>query len=738
MIERTIFLAALDVDDPARRRAYLDQACAGDAALRRQVEALLAAHARSGTFLDVPAVDQADSPRPGGGPSTTGDLPPDGPPSAESLDADVLALLAPAQRPGSLGRLDHYEVLELVGRGGMGLVFRAFDEKLERVVAIKALAPQLAANATARRRFVREARATAAVTHDNVIDIHAVEDQGPVPFLVMQFINGCTLQQKLDGTGPLSLKEVLRIGLQTAAGLAAAHHQGLIHRDVKPSNILLENGVERVKLTDFGLARAADEASLTQSGVIAGTPPYMSPEQAEGKTVDHRSDLFSLGSVLYACCTGRAPFRAGSAMAVLRRVCDDTPRPVREVDPEVPQWLADMIAKLHGKDPAERFQSAQEVANLLGKYLTDLQMGGAAAPVSATRTVVRRPCGRRVAVTAGGLILAALGAIAMYAFTRPSRESGTPTPSALSSGDNDRTTKPSDTRSAHPVPGNASPPNADEFVARVASLTAEGQVKAVEEELRRRNLDFDGKVSATIVDGVVTGLALDAADGVTDISPVRALRQLQRLDSTRGPFEDLRPLRGLPLRVLRLINPRLKDLAPLEGMALEELTIWGWSGTDLSPLRGMRLKLLNCGGGHVKIDLTVLKEMPLTALWLNYTAVENLSPLSGLPLTTLGLRNTPVTDLTPLKGMPLQNLEIEQTRVKDLSALKGAKLETFHYNGTLLEDVSVLKDMPLRQVTCDFRRERDEVVLRAIQTLQTINGKPAAQFWKELPPKPNK
>src|SRR5947208_8775687 len=216
----------------------------------------------------------------------------------------------------------------------MGVVFRAFDEKLHRVVAIKALTPQLATSSAARQRFAREARAAAAVTQDNVIDIHTVEDAGPVPYLVMQFIDGPTLQKKLDRTGELSLKEILRIGLQIAEGLAAAHRQGLVHRDVKPANILLENGVERVKITDFGLARAADDVSLTQSGVVAGTPQYMSPEQSLGEPQDHRTDLFSLGSVLYAMCTGHPPFRAGTALAVLKRVAEDTPRPVREVNPE--------------------------------------------------------------------------------------------------------------------------------------------------------------------------------------------------------------------------------------------------------------------------------------------------------------------------------------------------------------------------------------------------------------------
>jgi serine/threonine protein kinase len=367
MTERTIFLAALELAHPAEREAYLDRACAGDPALRRRVEALLAAHSGEGDFLDVPALEQlAGHPAAGGGPPET---------RAEPAGGWSLALdfLTPSEKPGMLGRLGHYEVLELAGQGGMGVVLRAFDDKLHRVVAIKVLAPQLASSGTARQRFVREARAAADVTHDNVIDIHAVEDAGPVPYLVMQFIDGKTLQQKLDRAGPLHAREVLRIGLQIAAGLAAAHKQGLIHQDVKPSNILLENSVERVKLTDFGLARAVDDASLTQSGAIAGTPQYMSPEQAQGAAVDHRSDLFSLGSVLYALCTGRPPFRAQTGMAVLKRVCENTPRPIREVNPDIPDWLAAIVAKLHAKDPAQRFQTAAEVAELLGRHLAHLQ-----------------------------------------------------------------------------------------------------------------------------------------------------------------------------------------------------------------------------------------------------------------------------------------------------------------------------------------------------------------------------
>ena len=228
-----------------------------------------------------------------------------GPPAP---DADEpLDFLSRPTSPGSLGRLGHYEVLEVVGRGGMGVVLKAFDETLHRVVAIKVMAPQLAASAHRPPAVHPRGPGRAAVTHDHVVTIHAVEDAGPLPYLVMQFVAGVSLQDRLDRAGPLPLAEVLRIGMQTAAGLAAAHAQGLVHRDVKPANILLENGVERVKLTDFGLARAADDASLTQSGVIAGTPQYMSPGAGRGRgRSTPGSDLFSLGSVLYAMCTGRA------------------------------------------------------------------------------------------------------------------------------------------------------------------------------------------------------------------------------------------------------------------------------------------------------------------------------------------------------------------------------------------------------------------------------------------------
>jgi hypothetical protein len=297
--------------------------------------------------------------------------------------------------------------LQVLGRGGFGIVLKAFDEVLRRVVAVKVLAPEVAATSPARKRFLREARASARVRHENVIHVYAIEET-PLPYLVMEYIPGQTLQQRMDAVGPLPTDEAVQIGIQIARGLAAAHETGLIHRDVKPGNVLLESGPEqRAKLTDFGLARAADDASISQSGAVTGTPLYMAPEQARGDQLDHRADLFSLGSVLYAMVSGRPPFRAANKMAVLKRVCYDDPRPLREIIPEVPQWLCTVIAKLHAKEPAERYQSAREVVEALTK-------GQTAAPTAP------RGSGRKRALAGVAILLALLAAGVVYWATRDS------------------------------------------------------------------------------------------------------------------------------------------------------------------------------------------------------------------------------------------------------------------------------------------------------------------------------
>jgi serine/threonine protein kinase len=302
-----------------------------------------------------------------------------------------LSFLRPSDQPGVLGTLGGYEIREVIGQGGMGVVLKAYEPALHRLVAIKVLSPTLAAGATARRRFTREARAAAAVCQEHIVPVYRVQEADGLPYLVMQYIAGESLQDRLDRAGPLQLVEIIRIGLQTASGLAAAHAQGLIHRDIKPANILLsvvssslsvaetaeqrttDNGQRTiVKITDFGLARMVDDVGLTQNGVVAGTPEYMAPEQARGDPVDHRADLFSLGSVLYALCTGIPPFRAAAPLAVLRKVIDQVPLPIRALRPDIPAWLEGLVARLLAKNPADRFTSATEVVHLLEGYLAHL------------------------------------------------------------------------------------------------------------------------------------------------------------------------------------------------------------------------------------------------------------------------------------------------------------------------------------------------------------------------------
>ncbi len=293
--------------------------------------------------------------------------------SESSMTDFIVGHLEPSDSPEALGQLGGYDVLEVIGRGGMGVVLKAYDRELKRLVAIKALAPHLAHTPSARERFAREARAAAAVVNLHVIAIYQVQPGGRLPFLVMPLLAGESLAQRLKTSGPMRVMEILRVGMQAAEGLAAAHAQGLVHRDVKPANILLEKGVERAVLTDFGLARTADDVSITRHGFIAGTPEYMSPEQARGAALDGRSDLFSLGCILYEMATGVSPFRTDSTLATLRRIIEEEPVAMTSLVPNLPAWFCTIVEKLLSKDPAQRFHSAAEVNQVLATCLAHLQ-----------------------------------------------------------------------------------------------------------------------------------------------------------------------------------------------------------------------------------------------------------------------------------------------------------------------------------------------------------------------------
>jgi serine/threonine protein kinase len=406
--------AAATPEEELRITVHLDECPACREALSRSAAGDLEWEDVKVWLTDDELDHAADSSRPGGSLDTFDRRHPD-------ETALVLSSLAPTDDPHSLGRLGTYEIVGVVGRGGFGVVLKAQDRALNRFVAIKVLAPHLAASASARRRFAREAQAAAAVVHENVVAIHAVAEREGLPYLVMEYVRGESLQRRIDRVGPFGTAEILRVGHQVAAGLAAAHAQGLVHRDVKPANILLEEGVERLKLTDFGLARAADDASLTRTGAVSGTPQYMSPEQARGESIDARSDLFSLGSSLYAMAAGRPPFRAETSLAVLRRITDEPARPLHEIVPEIPDWLAALIGKLHAKEAGARFDSAADVAGAFGECLAHLQDPAKTPLPDEVARLVVRPKRRfldrkqRLALIGGSTLLMVGGAIAFAA-----------------------------------------------------------------------------------------------------------------------------------------------------------------------------------------------------------------------------------------------------------------------------------------------------------------------------------
>lgn len=281
-------------------------------------------------------------------------------------------LLSPTDEPRSAGRIGNFEVLGLVGAGGMGVVLKAFEPALERVVAIKILAPHLASSRSARKRFAREARAAAAVIHENIIPIYQVAEWNELPYLVMPYHPEPTLGQRIAEDGPLGLEAILSIAMQIARGLAAAHSQGLVHRDVKPANILLSKGTERAIITDFGLARSADDASLTNTGILAGTPHYMSPEQARGEKVDSKSDLFSLGSVLFAMVSGAPPVNFEQGTETIERIRRTDLDTLFESD-NCPAWLIRLIRWLHAADRKNRPESSEAVAEILEQCLAHLR-----------------------------------------------------------------------------------------------------------------------------------------------------------------------------------------------------------------------------------------------------------------------------------------------------------------------------------------------------------------------------
>ncbi|HKQ80178.1 MAG TPA: protein kinase [Blastocatellia bacterium] len=345
---KQIFQAAVEI--PASgREAYLAYACADDPSLRAEIESLITAHEQPGSFLDTPAFDLG----------ATG-----------AADNQVKALVGAA-----LGR---YRILALLGRGGMGEVYKAKDTTLGREVAIKVLPSDFSIDRDRLRRFEQEARAASALNHPNIITIHEFGQEGGVHFIVSEFIEGETLRQRIAGER-ISADEIPEIAIQITSALNAAHEAGIVHRDIKPENIMVRPD-SLVKVLDFGLAKLverrsfdtvtdanhASEASTAawdagETGVVMGTVSYMSPEQTRGQKLDARSDLFSLGVVLYEMASGQAPFASETVADTIASILEKEPPPLEQFTSEVPETLEQIIRKTLAKDRKGRYQTAREL-----------------------------------------------------------------------------------------------------------------------------------------------------------------------------------------------------------------------------------------------------------------------------------------------------------------------------------------------------------------------------------------
>jgi serine/threonine protein kinase len=548
-----------------------------------------------------------------------------------SPDADVSHLDA-AVMTEKLKQLGPYRIVGQLGAGGMGVVFQAEDTRLLRHVALKVMCPSVAQNEVSRKRFVREARAMASVSHESIVTVYDVAEDKGIPYLAMQLLEGEALDQRIqrEKSGPgravVPLAEIVRIGREVAEGLAAAHERGLIHRDIKPSNIWLHSQGQpalsatggRVKLLDFGLALEVDSDSrLTQLGSIPGTPAYMAPEQARGKPVDGRADLFSLGCVLYLLCTGTEPFKRPTVFDTMLAVAHEEPKPIREVNPQIPPTVAEFVHQLLAKHPNDRPATAGAAARTLKTILLQLRRSAIqsvpvskpatpagnrsksrtmpAAPARKTAVPPRRRWGLAVALSA---VAAIMVAGALY---RQGRTINAVLPSTLVVGMEQAQEQAEDPaeqpESVESILSALAGPVDDRWVSYVANLGPIMQARAVTRKLRELNPGFTGGLPVRGVRSVkpsTTGEVIFSHNGcgvnrlaffsdeVKDIAPLRALKDLKYLECSgsqpgKGQLADLSPLQASYVTHLDCRNTPVHDLSPLRDVPLEQL----WCDADL-------------------------------------------------------------------------------------------------------------------------------------------------------------
>ncbi|MCX7933829.1 MAG: protein kinase [Planctomycetota bacterium] len=663
-----------------------------------------------------------------------------------------------------------------LGQGGMGAVYLAKHLALDIPVAIKILPPQFAeANPGAIERFIREARAAARLQHQNIVGVMNVGQEEGLYFIVMQYVDGGSLQALLRKKGRLPWRQAVDLIAQICEALKVARENGVVHRDIKPDNIMLDSkGV--AKLADLGLAKFRQEdTAVTQSGMAMGTPHYMAPEQAEdAKNADHRSDIYSLGCTLYHMLVGKTPYSGESVFKILQQhVAAPIPDPRAEVA-DIPEALCAVLRKAMAKKPAERFQSAAEFQAALKQVRagqTASPAGGAAAaktavaaaPVSAKASDSGRqragaaPAASRkstrilppmaapptpadwwrdnlpalVGVGAAVVILAGIAVgWALSSSPKPETVAVTlsPAKALLTEAAKPKAVQPGTWR--EPLAKATAAWEENRFAEALAAY--EAALKSMESDTATDRLILEESRRTATSGRDLCRFCLDRAAAPLEVKLQVTAKKLSELNNNADIVIRSHKCENEEIAALDLAEqPALVNLQALRGLMLTELNLAKTGVSDLSALVKMPLRILNLSGSAIK-DLASLKGLPLAELNLSDTPIADLTPLAGLPLRKLIISRTAVASLAPLKGMTIEDLQAEHCRIADIAALKGMPLKHLALAGNPLRDLEPLRGMALETLTLDPEvSEASKEILRDLPTLSRINGKEVAEIWRE-------
>ena len=556
-------------------------------------------------------------------------------------------VLMPPRLPGRLAALDRFEILRIIGVGGMGIVFLARDPRNTHKVAIKLLKPELIYDSVAAHRFLVEARHMQRLSHPNILEILEISERPEGPYFVVPFAEAGSLADAIQYGKPLTLEKTTSIALRTAEALDYAHSRGIIHRDLKPSNVLLD-GQGRAYLSDFGLARTVFNDSFidVRRNQCEGTAAYMSPALAAGQAEDTRCDIYSFGALLYEMLTGRPPYEGPGAEAILSNIRAGPPNPIREVNPTAHPGLTNVAEAAMARNLSDRYAQMADVIHDLER----IAAGAAPLGPHAMKRVAARPVVVLVAAIVAALALTA-GAVALFSSQRPPV--------------GDRGTTPA----ASDLPATQPPP--------IAPTRAQLQ-QQMHAKLRELNESYTGggRVGETPNrSGLIVRIN---GCRIHDISPLKGMK-IAVLDCSDNRIEDLSPLTGMGLKRLMCSNNRITDLAPLAGMDLWSLDCSQNRIRDLSPLQGIRLRMLVCDRNEIS-SLGPIRDLPITRLICHSNRIPDLSPLRKMPLRCLDCGWNPVKDISPIKGMAIRSLGISDIPVNDPNMLVELPLQALAFS----------------------------------------------------------